>query len=104
MRTFKDIIEPIKGKMTCVGNEYRLVVRTDDRMIYAIPEDQEMGEIITMIIGEIDKMKPKIEVLCGSRNDHGIPTFTYLDRDGSVIDVVRDGENKRVILSYRRRK
>lgn len=100
MKTFKDILEPLKDRLAYDNNEYRLVVNTDDKMMYAIPQDQKKGELITDILAYVSEMKPEIELLFGKRQVHGTPTTTYLDRDGSVINIVRDNEKKQVIFSW----
>ena len=100
MKTFTDILEPLKDKLTYENNEYRLVVNTDDKMIYAIPQDQEKGELITDILTFVGEMKPRMEVLFGKQPVHGVPTTTYLDRDGSIINIIRDQEKKQVIFSW----
>lgn len=100
MKTFKDVLEPLKDKLTYEKNEYRLVVNTDDKMIYAIPQDKEKGEIITEILAYVSEMQPEMELLFGKRMVHEVPTTTYLDRDGSLINIVRDKEKKQVIFSW----
>lgn len=100
MRTFKDIIEPLKDKLIEGPGKYTLVVRTDDKMMYALPEDKELGDTMTSILNEISSMESGIELLFGKRVDSGIPLTTYLDRDGSVVDIFRDKSNKSVTLCW----
>lgn len=99
MKTFREIIEPLKDNLSFVNNEYVLVVNTDEKMIYAISQDQEKSEIMSKIINGISSMDSK-DVLFGRDKRYGIPTSTYIDRDGSIINIVRDKDKRQVTLSW----
>ena len=100
MKTFKDILEPLIDSFEIENNEYKIVVNTDDKMIYAIPQDQKKGELMADILEKIGEMKMGIEILFGKQIAYGVPTISYLDRDGSVINIVRDKDKKKVTLSW----
>lgn len=80
--------------------EYKIVVNVD-KSFYPISDiDREKGNATTEILDKLSDLYKDKKVLWGKQVAYGLPTSTYLDNKGAIINVIRDCEKGVVVLYW----